>query len=411
MSTTEPIAAGYNALAPEVREQWAVEQIQTIRNTVAKDLTLPEFQMGMALAGKHKLNPLAHEIWFAKSQGRVMIMTGRDGYLAIARRQSGYKGMDCDVLRANDEFRVERKPDGERLVHHSYEGSDVDRGEVRGAWAIVYFEGKVPFYFYAAMSEYKPRSEAALKYSPWGTRESVMILKCAQSYALRIASGTTGLVGEEESARALERPDLTAGDGDGSAPGIELPATVEAVIRRATELGHVGYSDRPTIEVALGGRNDDAVMEWTARAMGELETLAVRKAQEPADADVVTDPEPAAPQEGAQDASDTLSGGVALPAEIPNSVGSSAAPDSRPAAQEPSDDQDVPIDLEGLPDPPEGEVATDPEVLRRRLADLEAQDTSALDDAHTQLVLDEIEWISSQLAAQDVPPGQESLLS
>lgn len=205
----DQIEQGYNALAPEVRERWAIEQIQTIRNTVGKDLTISEFQMGMALAAESGLNPLRGEMWFAKSRsrdgspGKTLIMTGRDGFLTIARRQGGYRGIDCDVVRANDHFKVTRLPSGERQVLHEYEGTDEDRGAIKGAWAIVEFDGKIPFYYYAPLSEYLPKSDGQLKYSPWGSQVSVMILKCAQSYALRIACGISGLVGEEESASAL----------------------------------------------------------------------------------------------------------------------------------------------------------------------------------------------------------------
>lgn len=278
------LATGYGALAPEARERWSEEQIATIRNTVAKDLTIAEFQMGMALAGKYGLDPLAHEIWFTKGKGRdgspgnVMIMTGRDGYLSIARRTPEYKGMDCDVVREKDEFTVSRKPNGEREVTHSYSGSGSARGQIVGAWAIVYFEGKVPFYYYAELSEFKPRNENQVKYSPWGTQESTMILKCAQSYALRIASGISGITPADEVPAYLEDSQESTGVDLPSLGWIhEMVLSDPDLVKRLNEALETAGPNAPShavVEMSVRGQPRDVIERYIAWVGGE-------EAQEP----------------------------------------------------------------------------------------------------------------------------------
>lgn len=308
----DKVIEGYEALSPDVRERWAMEQVQTIRNTVAKDLTVPEFQMGMAMAAKYDLDPLAHEIWFVKGRaqdggpGRPMIMAGRDGFLKIARNTKGWKGMDSDVVRENDTFEVSRggvlptltggMVERERRVVHSYSGSDVERGAIRGAWAIAYFEGKVPFYYYAPMAEYKPRNEAKLRHSPWGTQESVMILKCAQAYVLRIAVGISGIVSVEESERAFEGQQLDAQSQDlaevaaatlaSATPDVhpELRDRLYAALMVAQKM-RPGYVTPASVQMSLSLASREQVELFIARLEHDNEMI---HNTDPEDAEVVT---------------------------------------------------------------------------------------------------------------------------
>lgn len=83
---------------------------------------------------------------------------------------------------------------------------------------------------------------------------------------------------------------LTAGEGDGEPAGIELPAEVEAVIERAQDVGHAGYSDRASVEMAIGGRDPEAVAAWVAEADAALNRAADEAADaEPTDAELVED--------------------------------------------------------------------------------------------------------------------------
>jgi len=194
-------------------------KLALIQGTVAKNATREEVGAFLQLAAKYELDPFAHEIWCAKGKGkdggtgRLLIMVGRDGLRKIAQRNGIH--VDGDVVHQHDRFDVVRSSDGNRTVEHAW-GRPEDRGPIIGAWAECREGGplgKPLGFFYAAISEYKPTSEGMLKYSPWGTQESVMILAAAERQALRQATPLSGLLvegeGEINNERAL---------GEGAAP-------------------------------------------------------------------------------------------------------------------------------------------------------------------------------------------------
>jgi phage recombination protein Bet len=206
MTSTDLIAGG--EITAAVREQFAEEQVNLIRATVARDASNAELAMFLELCARYRLDPFAGQIYCAKMRGengeggRVQIIVGRDGFLKIAEDHEDFEGFDSDVVRENDQFKVTRK-DGLPVITHDYEGSDETRGPIKGAWAIVYRAGRRPRYFYAPLAEYRPTSDKKLKYSPWSAQESVMIEKCAITTALRLAFNISGVVGEEEASRQL----------------------------------------------------------------------------------------------------------------------------------------------------------------------------------------------------------------
>jgi phage recombination protein Bet len=185
------------AIELPARLAWGPEQITTLKNTVAKGCTPAEFEVFCELASRYQLDPFAKQIWAAKMGGDnkpISIIVGRDGYLAIAERHPAYQGMDGDVVRKGDRFNVIRTPQGIEVDHQYGE----DRQEILGAWAMVYRTDRVvPMYFFAPIKDYKPTGNK-LSYSPWSKQESVMMLKCAQSTALRLAFNVSGFVPAEE---------------------------------------------------------------------------------------------------------------------------------------------------------------------------------------------------------------------
>jgi phage recombination protein Bet len=205
-TSTDLVATG--EITAAVREQFAAEQVNLIRATVARDASDAELAMFLELCARYRLDPFAGQIYCAKMRsengegGRVQIIVGRDGFLKIAEDHEDFEGFDSDVVRENDTFKVTRN-DGLPVVTHDYEGSDEARGPIKGAWCIVHRNGRRPRYFYAPLSEYRPTNDRKLKYSPWSAQESVMIEKCAITTALRLAFNISGVVGEEEASRQL----------------------------------------------------------------------------------------------------------------------------------------------------------------------------------------------------------------
>jgi len=158
---------------------------QVIKKTVAKDANKQEFEMFMHLAKTYQLDPFQKEIFFWKIKGQSTIMTSRDGYLKIANRHPKFDGLVSDVVHENDDFNKTQKG-----VNHSY---SKDRGEIIGAYALVYRKDRsFPIYVFAPYNEYKADKKV------WKQYPSAMILKCAESMALKRAFSVSGLVSKEE---------------------------------------------------------------------------------------------------------------------------------------------------------------------------------------------------------------------
>ncbi|MCX7922727.1 MAG: phage recombination protein Bet [Clostridia bacterium] len=196
------------------------EQIELIKNTIAKGATDDELKMFTAVAQKYGLDPFIKEIWFIKrvkkvkgqngqwdyprlSNGEVdykdaetLIMTSRDGYLKIAQRDSDFDGIVGFVIRENDTFEVDAE---NYKVTHKF---GAKRGKIIGAWAKVDHKKRKPVIVYADFEEY--RSESNI----WKQYPSAMILKVAEVLALKRQFGISGLVTREEMSHSIKEDDI-----------------------------------------------------------------------------------------------------------------------------------------------------------------------------------------------------------
>lgn len=257
-------------------------QLALLRNRTAKGCSNEEVAQFLELCVAYGLDPYAGEAWCSKGKGRdggegkLLIMVGRDGLRKIASRQG--LTLDCDVVRQKDRFRVTRTPERARVIEHEYEGgTEESRGPIIGAWAEVYDKnGNQRGYFYAPLTEYRPTNPNQLKYSPWGSQESVMILAAAERQALRQATPLGGLLAEGEDARigGEVTPDVGESTADliaEWAPDADTAGGILAVMGRASELGHAGLADYATIELTLKGRPLEDIERWVVDAWAELQ--------------------------------------------------------------------------------------------------------------------------------------------
>lgn len=259
---------------PPVFDDVPARQIALLKSTVAKGATDPELATFLELARKYDLDPFAHEVWCAISQRdggnrNVLIMVGRAGLRKIAQRQ-GLR-IDGDIVRQNDQFKVTRNPDRTRTIAHVYtEGSAGDakgRGPIIGAWAEVWDDKGQRGYFYAPIGEYKPTNPNKLKYSPWGSQESTMILAAAERQAIAMATPLGGLHVESEAAA----PVLDAGPVVEEAS--ELPPEAMLVIEHASTVGHAQLSDPATVAMMVTGLPPESLAEWASEKHAELNEL------------------------------------------------------------------------------------------------------------------------------------------
>jgi phage recombination protein Bet len=161
------------------------DQIDTIRNTVAKGATDDELAMFMHLANTYGLDPFLKEIFYS-SQMKTII-TSRDGYLKVAQRDPEFDGIQSMAVCENDDFSIDMV---NNVVNHSF--GKGDRGSVIGAWAVCYRKGRRPVIAYADYNEYNKNNPI------WKTYKSAMCCKVAEVFALKRQFGISGLVTQEE---------------------------------------------------------------------------------------------------------------------------------------------------------------------------------------------------------------------
>lgn len=145
------------------------EVINTLKQTVTKGASDAELAMFIEMCRATQLNPFKKEIWFIKAKDQVQMMTGINGFYAIANSHPQYDGTVIDY--------VEQDGNLQKVVAHVYRK---DR--------------KYPSTAEAYLTEYqKP-------YGNWKIMPRVMLAKCAESMALRKAfpQELNGLYTQEE---------------------------------------------------------------------------------------------------------------------------------------------------------------------------------------------------------------------
>jgi phage recombination protein Bet len=172
------------------------EQLSLIKQTVARGADTPALLMFLELTARYKLDPFASQVYLAKMPGKdgeppsYKTIVARDGLLVIANRYETFGGMEGDVIYASDI--IERTSEGFVHTYAAIEAEKRMKQEIIGAWCRVFREGRVPTFFLAKHSSYKRANKS------WSQYPDAMILKVAESMALRKAFSITGLIPEDE---------------------------------------------------------------------------------------------------------------------------------------------------------------------------------------------------------------------
>jgi len=161
------------------RVDWTAEQVQLIKNTVAKGSTDDELKLFLYVAKKTGLDPLAKQIHFVKRSGQMTIQTAIDGYRAIAERTGQLAGIDDPIYETESELPSKATVTVYRIV----------KGQ------------RVPFTASARWDEYAPQGNQAFM---WKKMPYLMLGKCAESLALRKAfpNNLSGIYTNEEMEQA-----------------------------------------------------------------------------------------------------------------------------------------------------------------------------------------------------------------
>lgn len=157
----------------QIEKVWDKDSYNKIRQMFAPQLTNQEFGMFVGLGKSLGANPFLREIWAVKyGNSEAQIFLGRDFYRRKSQEQPQYKGHQVDVIYSNDKFKmIGGKPE------HEY--NLTDRGDIIGAYAVVYRDDNEPFFNVVNFKEYS--TDKAL----WKSKPETMIKKVAEAQALR----------------------------------------------------------------------------------------------------------------------------------------------------------------------------------------------------------------------------------
>lgn len=193
-----PVAlAARTPLTQPARFAFDNEQLALMKRTVARGADDNAFLLFLELVGRYKLDPFAGQCYLAEMPGKdgrppsYKTIVARDGLLAIANRYDDYEGMEGDVVYGTDTI-ARTKEEGFVHLYTEIAAGERLKGDIVGAWARCFREGRRPTFFLAKFSSYKRSNKV------WTSYPDAMILKVAESMVLRKQFSITGLIPEDE---------------------------------------------------------------------------------------------------------------------------------------------------------------------------------------------------------------------
>lgn len=169
-----------------------------IKNYICPQATDKEVGMFLELCRAQMLNPFVKDAYLVKyGNAPASIITGKEVFVRRANNNPNYEGIEHGIV-------FMRKAQGGSVRVEKREGAAVYKaaGEtLLGGWARVFVKGKRPVYCELSLDEYSTGK------SNWAKMPAVMIDKCAQVGALRLAfpDDFQGLYAAEEMGNAGER--------------------------------------------------------------------------------------------------------------------------------------------------------------------------------------------------------------
>jgi recombination protein RecT len=129
-------------------------ELQTIRQTLAKDATPDQFNLFIRTAAAAGLNPMLNHIYCIVYGGKMSLQISVEGIMYLAKKVEGYQGVDVQLVYENDEYKAKRVRDESGRYYWDVEHElSSDPGKVIGCYAFAYREGFPPVFEYLKVDE------------------------------------------------------------------------------------------------------------------------------------------------------------------------------------------------------------------------------------------------------------------
>ncbi len=165
-------------------------EIAIIQQNVAKGTSATELAYFLNVCKTMTLNPFNKEVWCYKDKrGNLLIFAGRDGFLSKAQQNPLFNGIRSCEVRENDDWNIDV---ANNKIKHNIDKPLKERGEIIGAYCIVFRKGGEPTIEFSDFATYNKG------FSAWKTHPAEMIKKVAESHALKKAFGISGIQSEHD---------------------------------------------------------------------------------------------------------------------------------------------------------------------------------------------------------------------
>src|SRR5215212_37053 len=152
--------------APQAMQAWSREEVDLIKNTVARGASDNELKLFLMIAKRSGLDPFSKQIHFVKRKTKFgdvgTIQTGIDGFRAIAERSGTLAGIEDAVFDSEDKAHPQKAT---VTVYRWLHGQ------------------RIGFTASARWSEYAQPGQYG-KQSMWDKMPYLMLGKCAEALAL-----------------------------------------------------------------------------------------------------------------------------------------------------------------------------------------------------------------------------------
>lgn len=124
--------------------EFGVNELMTMKETIGKDLSVPQFNLFMYQCNRMGLDPALKHAFPILYGGKLDSRVSYEGLLSLAKKSDGYQGVFNQVVCENEIDSFEAETDDEGVIVKIYHKVKFPRGKVVAAYSIAKREGHKP---------------------------------------------------------------------------------------------------------------------------------------------------------------------------------------------------------------------------------------------------------------------------